>query len=292
LLIFKLTIGTTIGSFLGFVTKFVSDAQIIRDHLDDFIKNKRSEVEEKTREQREQLEKLTKKQFKEFKNIKIAASETSPSSFFGGAKKTKKHPKGTGGYSAPKKISKGLEHNIQVMQSLQENFAVYARTLDIKEDRETGIEKAVHTAKPDVKGANADGKWGPNTQASLETIQKYIDNSKVLKDKINKKLHTAQPAAGESESEINKNVINNVKILTKSQALLGDPKYAKHLSQVIKDSNFDSIPKFLQDPNESDPDSFMPVEGGISISSRQLSSLGGLKVYLNNNGYTPMGSGV
>jgi len=191
---------------------------------------------------------------------------------------------GTGTYSAPKKVSKEIESNIQVMQKGQEDFAAYAKTLDIKEDRETDIAEAIDTAKQGLKGANPDGIWGPNTQTSLETIQRYIDTNPALKGKIKEKIHSAKPA-GESESEIIKNVRTNIVILGYAQALLGNDKYKKLLPYVLKSSGYDTIPKMYTPPIKGNVKSFMPIEDGINISEKELSSLGQLKGYLNSKGY-------
>jgi hypothetical protein len=195
---------------------------------------------------------------------------------------------GKGRYTSKSKRSDKLKDRIAGMQAMQEDFSVFASSEDIRVGRDPKVIDAIDTAKGDLKGANPDGVWGPNTQASLESIQRHIETNPILKSKINKKLHTKQPSKSESDSQVMKNVNNNIVILAHAQALLGDPKYKKFLSSAISASGYDMIPTTYTPPVEGNEDSFMPDKNGIRISAKNLLSLGTLKGYLDSKGYNPI----
>lgn len=298
----KQSIGTDVGSFLGFVNTYARDGKVVSEIIDKVIADKTKAYRESLEESKRSLEDLSKTQSEKFNNIREARSD--PSLFGGGGGdggdvKKKTPAAGGGGRGvAPKKVSKAVEKNIQVMQKMQEDFAAYAGATEIKEGREPApdgiwgpkaIAQAIHTAKENLKGANPDGIWGPNTQASLESIQKYIDANPDLKGRIKDKIHSAKPSK-ESDAQLNKNVKNNIIIIAHAQALLGDPKYDKSLPNIINSSGFDNIPYIYTVPTEGNTESFMPIDDGIKISARELSSLGQLKGYLDSKGYTTSSS--
>jgi len=281
------SIGTDVGSFFGFVNAYARDGKVVSEVIDKVIEDKTKEYRERLEESKRSLEELSKRQSEKFDNVREARSDPSLFGAGGGTKPTGTgtRPTGKGRGAAPKKQSDALKNKIALMQDLQGKFASYASTIDISEEKDPAVVDAIHTAKDNLRGANKDGVWGPNTQASLESIQKYIDANPALKNRIEKKIHSAKPA-GESESQIAKNVKNNVIIMGQGLALLGDSKYARLLPSILKAGGFDNIPKMYTVPTKGDTESFMPVEGGIKISARELSSLGQLKGYLDSKGYT------
>jgi len=185
-----------------------------------------------------------------------------------------------------KKLDKTLTYNISKMQEIQQDFVSYVDSQEFIFDAEPDVIETINMAENNLQGTDSDGAWGPRTQTSLESIQKYISVNPKLKNKISDKIYSKQPTSIMSPKEIDRNLKKNITIMVHAQALLGDSKYNKYLSNILKASGFDKIPKVYTVPTKSNKDTFMPDEDGIKISVREISSLKYLKDYLTSKNYS------